>query len=282
MKTTLISHAVKLTKLGDHFIKNNGARKFHEEASALLQEARMHERFDFQNLVSGSFSRKFTHEQNFKSFEFSDLPVTIARGEHCFIDLYFWRRRPTTIHNHHFTGAFQCLTGANVELKYKFIKKNALTKFHVQGELKEVEEKKVLPGDIQRIDLQDRFIHQSYHQADITVNLCFRTPDFKSNNLANFFYPGLKYEKDFQTLQKAQRLYAFALIDKIDPDKIDIAPEVALTFLIETMQNGSSHPSLVHIQKKLLSRVKKELSFDFKKLIHSHECYLDEIENKYA
>lgn len=282
MKTTLISHALKLTKLGDSFIKKSGARSFHEEAVALLQDARMHERFDFQNLVSESFNRKFSHEQNFKSFEFSDLPVTIARGEHCFIDLYFWRRRPTTIHNHHFTGAFQCLTGANVELKYKFIKENVLTKFHVQGELKEVEETRVLPGDIQNIDLQDRFIHQSYHQADITVNLCFRTPDFKNKNLANFFYPGFKYEKDFQTLQKAQRLYAYALINKINPDKINIAPEVALTFLIETINSGSSHPAIVHIQKKLLLRVKKEFSFDFNKLIHTHESYLDDIENRYA
>ena len=282
MKTTLISHAVKLTKLGDSFIKKNGERKFHQEAASLLLNARMHERFDLQNLIAESFSKKFNHEQNFKSLEFSDLPVTIARGEHCFIDLYFWRRRPTTIHNHHFTGAFQCLVGANTELKYKFIKKSDMTKFHSLGELREIEETKVLPGDIQPIDLQDRFIHQSYHQSDITVNLCFRTPDFRSKNLANFFHPGFKYEKDFQTIQKAQRLYAFAFIDEVNPDKISVTPEVALTFLIETMNSGSSHPSILQLQKKLLSRIKNEFKVDFKKLIFSHEYYLNEIESRYA
>ena len=282
MKNTLLHEASRLTRAGDKFIQKSGPQKFYEEAAALLDKASMHKHFSFEDLVIGSFGKNFNHEQNFKSLEFSDLPVTIARGEHSFVDLYFWRRRPTTIHNHHFTGAFQCLHGSNVELKYKFTKERRLTRFHTMGELKEIKETKVLPGDIECIDLQDKFIHQSHHQADLTVNLCFRTPDFKGKNLANFFYPGLKYEKNALTLQKAQRLYAFALIEDFKLDKVDVAPEVALTFLIETLNMGSSHPAVKKLQNNFMRKFKSESKLDLAKLFQTHENYLDHLIEKYA
>lgn len=282
MKNTLLLEATKLTKAGDKFIQKSGPKKFYEEASALLSKASMHKCFSFEDLVRGSFEKSFNHEQNFKSMEFSDLPVTIARGEHCFVDLYFWRRRPTTIHNHHFTGAFQCLYGSNVELKYQFKKERSLTRFHTLGVLKEIKETKVLPGDIESINLQDKFIHQSHHQADLTVNLCFRTPDFKGKNLANFYYPGLKYEKHALTLQKAQRLYAFSLIEDMNLDKLEVAPEVALTFLIETLNMGSAHPAVKKLQNRFLKRFKSESKLDLAKLFLNHENYLDHLIEKYA
>lgn len=280
MKSAFLANARKLVKLGDRFLSQNNQNVFHQEAAELLSRANLHKLYDYKKIVTESFGKDFSHEQNFKSFEFSDLPLTIARGEHCFIDLYFWRRRPTTIHNHHFTGAFQCLYGSNVDSEFSFIPEKKVTRIHTLGTLTETRRRDVKPGDIEAINFQDKFIHQNHHHADLTVNLCFRTPDRKGKSLANFYYSGFKYEKNPEALKLARRLYAFSQIEDFDFKKIKISPEAALSFLLETL-GATSHPRTVNIQKTLLKRMKSETGIDVQKLIRVHDEKLDSIQSDY-
>src|SRR6476646_5091233 len=105
--------AKKINLAGDRFIRKNGSKEFHKIATDLLLSSGFSESYHFQEIVKLAFNNNVSGIQNYKQLEFSDLPLTLSRGEHCFIDLYFWRRRPTVIHNHHFSGAFMCLEGNN-------------------------------------------------------------------------------------------------------------------------------------------------------------------------
>lgn len=281
MKSLFFKTAQTLTVQGDQFIQRFGHKKFHEQAAELLGKAKLHENFDYKDLVASSFAPRFVDWQNFKAMEFSDLPLTIARGKECFIDVYFWRRRPTTIHNHHFNGAFQCLRGVNVDTAFKFEKERSLTRFHTLGSLIEKRTSELRPGDVEAIDLQDKFIHQNHHHDDLTVNLCFRTPDYQGKNLSNFLYSGLKIEKDSTSIMRAQRLLAFTRIDDFDVKKIDINLIDALNFLYYTYDSGLTHPRFLKVQKFLSKKVKDELGISLPDLMQKHEARIDEIQSFY-
>lgn len=281
MKSAFIAKARKLVSLGDQFIKKSGNKDFHLKASDLLDDARMHELYDYKELVASAMARDFTHAQNFKDLDFSDLPLTLARGKECFVDIYFWRRRPTTIHNHHFIGAFQCLSGFNVDSEFSFKTTEKLTRFHSLGELKLKRTKTLKSGDFEPINFQDKFIHQNLHQADLSVNLCFRTPDFPKKNLSNFLFSGFKYEHDEAALARAGRLLAFTRMDDFDPKKLEISLIDAFTFLLLSYASASVHPRMVMLEKFLETKVKKETGVDLAQLLRVHDRELDHIEAQY-
>lgn len=281
MKNHFVSTANHLVKKGDQFIKKSGIKSFHHEATRLLSEANMHELFDFESLVQMSFNKNFIHLQNFKNLEFSDLPITVARGNNCFIDVYFWRRRPTTIHNHHFMGAFQCLHGFNVDSEYSFKPTKKLTKFHSLGKLELKRIRTLEKGDVESINLQEKFIHQNHHQADLTVNLCFRTPDFEKKNLSNFLFSGFKFEKDFRSLARANRLIAFTRIEDFDPRKLNLTLMDALNFLLLTYGSESSHPRFLALHEFLSKKVLKETGIKLSEILKAHDDELDRIEAEY-
>lgn len=272
--------AQELTRKGDQFLRKFTPGEFHKEAAELLSKVEIHKDFNYQELVLSTFNQKLP-EQNFKNFEFSDLPLTIARGENCFIDLYFWRRRPTVVHNHHFRGAFQCLEGFNVDSEYKFKTLKKLTKLHSVGDLKLKRIKTLKKGDIEAIHFQDKFIHQNHHQSDLTVNLCFRTHDVPGKNLSNFLYSGLKYEKNQLALNRASRLYSFTRIDHFDHRKLNLTLEDAFNFLIMSYDSNAAHPSFLKLKKFFEAKVKKETGLNLEKLFIEHDKELERIEAQY-
>lgn len=274
MKKSFITGSNALVAAGDKFISNNGIGKFHLEAKRLLLEFRLHEIFDLDLLIKHSFSDKIPTDQNFKFLEFSDLPVTIVRGKNCFLDVYFWRRRPTTIHNHHFVGAFQCLVGNNVDCAYSFKPSKKHTKFHTEGKLELKRELFLKSGDAESINLQDKFIHQNHHQCDLTINLTFRTPDIPKKNLSNFYYSGLKFEKSQSSLIRAERLISFATLGKVDLKNIDYTLEDAFNFVFQT-HNSGLHPAVQEIRKVMLLKIKKEARIDLAAKLDQHETELD-------
>jgi hypothetical protein len=281
MKSAFIKQAEAIVRKGDAFIRNSGTKEFHQEAVRLLSVACLHEKYDFQELVQNILQEKFKTEQNFKFMEFSDFPLTVARGENCFIDLYFWRRRPTTVHNHHFTGAFQCLSGNNMDYEYEFEAHRKITRFHSLGELKLKRKRMVKKGDIEAINLLDKFIHQNHHYADLTVNLCFRTPEYNGKNLSNFLYTGLKYEKDQSVLMRAQRLFAFSRMDSLQIKENDIPLQDAICFLLETASIGLENKNFAKLRKMFNQKVKREGELDLMKHLAQHEKHLDLLEEDY-
>ncbi len=281
MKNSLLLIAKNLVKKGDLFINKFGEKDFHKEAVQLLSSAKIYESFNYKELALNAFEKSFNHEQNFKHLEFSDLPLTIARGEKCFVDLYFWRRRPTVIHNHHFRGAFQCLEGLNIDSEFKFTKLKQFTRSHSLGKLEEKRVKTLKQGEIEGINFQDKFIHQNLHQSDLTVNLCFRTADVPKKNLSNFLYSGFKYEKEQSSLSRVERLLAFTRINDFDYKKLNLNLEDAINFELMTYGSESKNPFFLKLKKYLAQKVKDETGLNISSLINQHEKILDKIESEY-
>ena len=270
-----------LTRKGDAFLARQGLKNFHQEAASLLASAKLHQSFDFQEVVTASFDRKKAPAPYFSHLEFSDLPLTVARGENCFIDLYFWRRRPTVIHNHHFMGAFQCLKGNNVDLEFKFHVEEKLSKFISLCKIEELKSRVLKSGDIAEINYLDKFIHQNHHQADLTINLCFRTPQKKNANISNYLFSGLRYEKDGKTLERVDRLIKLTQIEDFVFKQLDLTVDDAVHFLIQTAFHNSQNNRFIKLRDFLHKKVMKETGMSVDKLVRAHEKRLDDIIDLY-
>ena len=276
-----MTSALDLTREGDEFISRHGPLEFHKKASELLERAKLHERYNFTELVEASFSSDFNEKQNYGSFQFSDLPVTLAMGEHCFLDLYFWRRRPTVIHDHHFTGAFQCLEGINVDLEFEFVKTKTLGRFHDLGFVNQLQSRTLTRGDIAPIDLLDKFIHQNHHQAELTVNACLRTPEIGETNLSNYLYSGLRYEKEPELLSRVGRLLSFINLGPFDLKKCELTIDDALNFMIRSYRSESQSKKFLEVRGHMDQMIKTTLGLDLDHLMDHHEDKMDELEDHY-
>lgn len=275
----MIKDCQKLTRLGDAFIKKHGTNQFHRFASDALSKAELHKKFRFEDFALGVLSSKV--HQNYPHLEFSDFPQTISYGENCFIDVYFWRRRPTMIHNHHFNGAFTCLEGRNVDLEFKFKRLRKLSAFHDLGSLILCHQRTILPGTVVPIDLLDKFIHQNHHQADLTVNLCFRTPELSKKNISSYLFSGLRTEKNSGMLARVYKLRRLLDLGPVDPKKIDLSSDDALYFLSQYLGSDTQNKGLNRLLNALHSRVKNDLGIDMKKLLNDHDATFEKFENDY-
>ena len=276
-----IKSCQKITKLGDDFIGQHGPLEFHKKAHELLISARLPDLFDFKELVNNSFDSNFNKNQNYASAQFSDLPITIVNGENCFLDLYFWRRRPTVIHDHHFTGAFQCIEGINIDLEFEFTKTQKLGLYHDMGEVRLKNSRQLNKGDIAPIDLLDKFIHQNHHQAELTINVCFRTPDIGETNLSNYLYSGIRYEKHPELLNRINRLMSFIHIGDFKFEDLKINIDDALNFSLRNYRSKSQSKRYLEISKLMNNKIQNELGLDLTKLMDEHESKMDQLEDQY-
>ncbi len=281
MKNDFINAANNIVKLGDEFIKKFGLSQFPTKACELLDKANLAELYHFEQLVVSTLGRDFQPEQNYASQQFSDFPITIASSENCFLDLYFWHRRPTVIHDHHFVGAFQCLEGRNVDLEFEFEKTRKLGLYHDLGQLHLKQERTIIKGDIAQIDLLEKFIHQNHHQANLTVNACFRTPDIGSTYLSNFLYSGLKYEKHPELLNRSNRLMNFIYLGDFELKNLDISIDDALYFLIRNNNSQAEGKKYLELSELMKRKVENELGLNIQDLIQAHEMRMNELEDNY-
>lgn len=275
----ILELAKKINRKGDLFIKTYGMKEFHKKASELLVRSDLHKHFILQEITHSAFSSKVP--QHFKHLEFSDLPLTISHGEHCFIDLYFWRRRPTVIHNHHFTGAFMCLLGNNIDFEYTFKKEKKLGRFHELGTLTLKQTRNLLPGDVAQIAAMDKFIHQNHHQAELTVNLCFRTPQGSSKSLSNYLSSGLRHEKNPDLISRVERLRRTIDLGLLDTDKVNLTTDEALKFLIDTYDSRSGNPRLLKLRSALHKRMLSDFGLDLNQMMRDHDRMMERIQNDY-
>jgi hypothetical protein len=273
--------AKKINRKGDQFIKKNGTKEFHKIATDLLIGSNFAKSFNYQDIVSAAFESTTSLKQNFRQLEFSDLPLTLSRGENCFIDIYFWRRRPTVIHNHHFSGAFMCLDGNNVDLEFEFKKSKKVGKYHDIGSLELVSTRNLKAGDVATIAPLDKFIHQNHHQAELTVNLCFRTPEIGEKNLSNYLFSGLRFEKNPVLIGRVSRLRRFIDLGQFKFKDVNITTDDAVNFLIQNHRTNSLNPRLVKVMKTLDQRLQDEFDLNVTKLMDDHEKHFEKLENEY-
>jgi hypothetical protein len=278
----LLNLARSLVEKGDRFIQEHGPQTFAEAAVPLLEAAQLPSAYNYQELITATFNEDFNSlQQNFSSLEFSDLPLTLARGKFCFIDLYFWRRRPTVIHNHHFAGAFQCLEGVNVDLEMEYLRERELGRFHSMGKLKVKKTHTLKEGDIQSIAPFEKFIHHNHHHADLTVNLCFRTSDFTQGNISNYLFSGLRFEKDPILLQRTERLLKFIQLDPFDFRHCDLTLDDAIHFLLVTDGMNSLNKRLIDVRYYLMDKVEQEAGIDIPQLLKMHDIEFEKMLDAY-
>jgi hypothetical protein len=273
--------ALKINRKGDQFIKKNGTKDFHKYARDLLLTTGAEKLFNFSDIVNLAFGSKTSLKQNFKQLEFSDLPLTLSRGEHCFIDVYFWRRRPTVIHNHHFSGAFMCLEGKNIDLEFNFKKNKKIGNYHEMGELSLSKVTNMIPGDVATIAPMNKFIHQNHHQAELTVNLCFRTPDLPSKNLSNYLFSGLRFEKNPVLLGRVARLRRFIDLGEFDLNNVNVTSDDALSFLIQNHRTKSLNSRLLKVMKSFDLKLQTKFGLNVSQMMNEHDYFLEKIENEY-
>ena len=277
----LIQAASKLVKSGDEFIRQHGPIQFHQKAQELLEITKLHELYDYSNLVKSTLSSDFKEKQNYATSQFSDFPITLATGEHCSLDLYFWYRSPTVIHNHHFTGAFQCLQGVNVDLEFEYKGEQAVGNYHEFGKLELKRTRQLTKGDIAPIDLLDKFIHQNHHQADLTINACFRTPDIGEVNLSNYLYSGLRFEKNPELVARTHRLWSFLFLGDFNLEDLDFKIDDAMSFLLKYGDSTSASPRFNQLCSLLDHKIKSELGVDIKEHLSEHYAQMTKLEDSY-
>jgi hypothetical protein len=277
----LLTAANELVRNGDAFIEKHGSMQFHQAAQELLDKTKLHEKFDFSNLVYDSLSEKFNQKQNYASSQFSDFSITLAAGKNCSLDLYFWYRSPTVIHNHHFTGAFQCMQGVNVDLEFEYKGEQSIGHYHELGKLELKHTRKLVKGDIAPIDLLDKFIHQNHHQADLTINACFRTPDIGEVNLSNYLYSGLRFEKNPDLVARTHRLWSFLFLGDFKFENLDLTVDDAMSFLIRYGDSTSASPRFTQLCSLLDHMLQSQLGIDIKDHLNAHHTQMTELENLY-
>jgi hypothetical protein len=277
----LLTAANELVRNGDAFIEKHGSMQFHQAAQELLDKTKLHEKFDFSNLVYDSLSEKFNQKQNYASSQFSDFPITLAAGKNCSLDLYFWYRSPTVIHNHHFTGAFQCMQGVNVDLEFEYKGEQSIGHYHELGKLELKHTRKLVKGDIAPIDLLDKFIHQNHHQADLTINACFRTPDIGEVNLSNYLYSGLRFEKNPDLVARTHRLWSFLFLGDFKFENLDLTVDDAMSFLIRYGDSTSASPRFTQLCSLLDDKIKSQSGIDIQEHLQTHHTQMTKLENLY-
>ena len=174
-------------------------------------EEKLPEQGDFSALVSGEL-RKYTLPSLFsekllpelrqrhedmeplkgRSCNFSDECFILFLGEGFSIEMYHWDYRDTAIHDHDFQGAFQCLKGLNHQLQFEYVAGAPLFPGMETGELKQLGNRKVFPGEIEIIKNEDHFIHVVSHETS-TFNLCIRTNTDGSKPLRVYHVDGIRY-----------------------------------------------------------------------------------------
>src|SRR5687767_4243497 len=94
--------------------------RFADIATRALQEAELHRayRFDFDELTQWMLAPDHVVPMGGRR-QFSDLPVTVARGTGFYVEILVWAVGTAAIHQHAFSGAFTVLAGSSIHSHYR-------------------------------------------------------------------------------------------------------------------------------------------------------------------
>ena len=138
-----------------------------------------------------------------------------------------------------------------------------------------------MKGDIAAIDLLDKFIHQNHHQAELTINACFRTPDIGETHLSNFLYSGLRYEKNPNLLNRGERIVNFLHMGDYQIQEMNVTIDDALHFMIRNFRSKSSSGRFLELKNFMKAKVTQELDLDVEDLLQKHDQIIEQLENDY-
>mgnify|MGYP000191554452 CR=1 FL=1 len=160
--------------------------------------------------------------QFFKPGEFADYNFTLFNSENFNIDLYIWTKKHTSIHNHHFTGAFKILLGSIYTEEFDFQCERHLNDFLDHGKLKLIKSQTASIGFTREIKMLDNFIHITRHLNNPTITICIRDKKTLAKPISGFFRNGLKINhrpKSTSDYRYFQDFYFQNDIDKLELSK---------------------------------------------------------------
>jgi hypothetical protein len=170
-----------LEKVRDHveraFQKTNFDHdRFAEIAEAALLEADIPRnfRFDFDDLTRWMLQPDHVKPRDGQR-QFSDLPLSVARGTGFFVELLLWTSSTSSIHQHSFSGAFTVAQGSSIHSKFEVETLERVTEGVqlAKGRLASAELLK--PGMVRRIHAGSRLSHSVFHLDEPTLSIVVRT-----------------------------------------------------------------------------------------------------------
>ena len=171
---------------------------------------------DCATFVEQLLQLDYPSRQGYPNKEFGNVAITVASNEDFRIDVYVWNMgRDTSIHDHHFTGAYRPIYGISKQLSFSFEPETECDAGLTKGILRHCETRTIANSDAAEIPLGEKLIHLVEHIGFPTVTVCIRTHDLPSHHLNSFFFPGyrLVYDRQFPlaTRKKLKLLIVMAM-----------------------------------------------------------------------
>lgn len=203
--------------------KNYDEAVFPEIAAQKLKEANLPALVSAWEVIEWTLNEVNLPVQRDLHASFGDPPITIYNSPRFHIDVYFWLEGTTSVHQHHFCGAFQVLHGSSLHSWYEFEKHESLNIFTEIGEMNLKACNLLNVGDVQEIRAGRQYIHALFHLEQPSATIVVRT--LKSP----LFLPQYKYFKPFlavdpffeepNTVKKMQAITALIRSKHPDTDK---------------------------------------------------------------
>ncbi len=151
-------------------------QRFGAIAEAALRQAEVSTRFqlDFDELTRWMLVPDHVFPTAGRR-QFSDLPITIARGNGFYIEALVWAIGTASIHQHSFSGAFAVVKGSSIHSHYRLQTRQRVSEGLrlVDCELEQVE--LLRAGDVRRIESGSGLTHAVFHLEEPTISLVVRT-----------------------------------------------------------------------------------------------------------
>ncbi|MBY0515675.1 MAG: hypothetical protein K2P81_02120 [Bacteriovoracaceae bacterium] len=191
----------QIIKLGESITQKMKASSFAQVSIQELKATKIEGIPQLADLELG-ISKLELPSQTFPQGEFSDFSITLYRCEEFCIDMYYWFHTDTSIHDHHFEGAFKVIEGASLQTRYKFEAENK-GQILSEGKTLELGSEILETNSVQEIKRGEEFIHKIVHLKFPTITLCVRTPQ-KSNEYLSIYVPP-KYSLKVKALTPLQQ-----------------------------------------------------------------------------
>ncbi len=131
------------------------------------------EAFDLQEVGRFLFTTSIPQQP---ATRFSNLPVTMYRGDGFHLELLIWTQATTSIHQHAFSGAFRLVEGSSLHSDYCFLEQQRINSHVLLGDIRMEDMRLLKRGDVLPIvSGRDGLVHSLFHLDEPSATLVART-----------------------------------------------------------------------------------------------------------
>jgi hypothetical protein len=246
------------------------------------------ENIQYPNPVTDTQVLEITHncdhpKQYYGPKEFGEYNITVFYHDTFSIQVYLMNQIDTEFHDHGFVGAFQLLSGKNVQTCFEFNNPKEIEDGVEEGELKLVETKMLQAGDV--YPLHENMIHQVSRLADKNITLMV----MKNTEPRNFVYlpPKIKVDNKRLTQKFLRRLYAldyeYSHYKKFSDNTLSFFADMSLKELLYIAIRMANFPFSKECKEFILKLTHEQLDKknykhivdDYLKFIQTHKTKTD-------